>query len=171
METTKATQTVDVDFAINDLCRQVHEANKKQWLCFKCSGPTTLRENASRTGQIKCDLCKGSGKKERNVGELLMLVVSELSEALEGYRKDLMDDKLPPRKMFEVEIAGALIRLFDIGGGLGLDLGGAFVEKMDYNAKRGCGHSKEAHGGTFPKASSGIGKCCLCGCIDYKREE
>lgn len=74
--------------------------------------------------------------KDRNVGELLMLCVTELSEAFEGYRKNLPDDKLPHRKMFEVEIADCLIRLFDLCGGLKLDVGGAFVEKMAYNAKR-----------------------------------
>lgn len=74
---------------------------------------------------------------DRNIGELLMLCVSELAEALEGHRKSLRDDKLPHRPMFEVEIADALIRLLDIAGGLGLDLGGAYVEKMGYNAVRG----------------------------------
>lgn len=49
----------------------------------------------------------------------LMLTVSELSEALEGDRKNLMDDHLPHRKMLEVEIADAVIRLLDIGGSQG----------------------------------------------------
>ena len=75
-------------------------------------------------------------KKDRNVGELLCLVHSEISEAMEGYRKDLMDDKLPNRKMFEVELADSLIRIFDIAGAHNLDLGGAILEKMAYNAKR-----------------------------------
>lgn len=74
-----------------------------------------------------------------------MLTVSELSEAMEGHRKGLMDDKLPHRKMFEVELADALIRIFDIAGApeLCLDVGGAFVEKMLYNAKRK-DHTNEA---------------------------
>ena len=65
-----------------------------------------------------------------------MLCVSELSEAMEGHRKNLMDDHLPTRKMFEVELADCIIRIFDIAGAVGLDLGGAFVEKMTYNANR-----------------------------------
>ena len=72
----------------------------------------------------------------RNIGEMLMLTVTELAEACEGHRKDLMDDHLPHRKMFEVELADAVIRIFDIAGGLGLDLGGAIVEKNNYNASR-----------------------------------
>lgn len=73
---------------------------------------------------------------ERNVGELLMLVNTELSEAMEGHRKNLMDDKLPNRKMLEVELADALIRIFDMAGGLGLDVAGAMVEKMVFNTTR-----------------------------------
>lgn len=73
---------------------------------------------------------------KRNVGEMLALIHSEVSEALEAHRKDLMDDKLPHRKGIEVELADAVIRIFDLAGGLGLDLGGAFVEKLAYNKTR-----------------------------------
>lgn len=59
---------------------------------------------------------------QRNPGELMMLVVSELAEAMEGERKGLMDHKLPHRKMAEVEMADAFIRLCDFCGGFGLKL-------------------------------------------------
>lgn len=72
----------------------------------------------------------------RNKGELLALIHSEISECLEGVRKNLMDDKLPHRRMEEVELADALIRIFDYAGGFGLDLHGAYLEKMAYNATR-----------------------------------
>lgn len=72
-----------------------------------------------------------------------MLVVSEIAEAMEGERKDLMDDKIPSRKMAEVEIVDALIRLFDYAGGFGYDLQGAFEAKMAFNATRK-DHSHEA---------------------------
>ena len=45
------------------------------------------------------------------VAEKLALIHSEISEAMEGARKNLMDDKLPHRKMIEVELADALIRI------------------------------------------------------------
>lgn len=66
----------------------------------------------------------------------LMLTVSELSEAMEGDRKNLPDDKLPHRPMREVELADAVIRIFDLAGGFGLDLGGAIAEKLAFNAQR-----------------------------------
>lgn len=73
---------------------------------------------------------------KRNVGEMLMLCVSELSEAMEGHRKGLKDDKLPARPMIEVELADCLIRILDLGAGLGLDLGGALMDKLRYNIDR-----------------------------------
>lgn len=73
---------------------------------------------------------------DRNVGEMLMLSVSELAEAMEGHRKNLMDDKLPHRPMIEVEIVDCFIRLFDLAGAYGMDLDGAFEEKMAFNATR-----------------------------------
>lgn len=73
---------------------------------------------------------------KRNVGELLCLIHSEISEAMEGHRKGLMDDKLPDRPMIEVELADAVIRIFDLAGGLGLDVAGAIAAKLAYNAKR-----------------------------------
>lgn len=71
-----------------------------------------------------------------NVGEKLMLVVSEVAEAMEGARKNLMDDKVPTRTMLEVELADAVIRIFDLSGGLGLDVAGAIAEKLQYNGTR-----------------------------------
>ncbi len=73
---------------------------------------------------------------KKNVGELLCLVHSEISEAMEAHRKDLMDDKLPNRKGLEVELADAVIRIFDMSGGLGLDIAGAIADKLEYNSQR-----------------------------------
>lgn len=46
----------------------------------------------------------------------MMLVISEIAEAMEGDRKDLMDDHLPEFKAFGVELADAMIRLLDLAG-------------------------------------------------------
>ena len=58
---------------------------------------------------------------DADINTKFVLVISELMEALEGDRKNLMDDKLPHRKMLEVELADALIRMLDIGGYHGWD--------------------------------------------------
>ena len=78
----------------------------------------------------------------REVGTMLMLIVSEVAEAMEGDRKDLIDDHLPHRKMIEVELADAVIRIADLAGKLNLDLGGAIQEKLAYNLNR-ADHKKE----------------------------
>ena len=101
--------------AINDFAADVHQRNI-------IAGWWTNLETGERI--------------ERNVGELLCLVHSEISEAMEGHRKSLMDDKLPDRPMIEVELADAMIRIGDIAAALGLDLGGAIDAKLAYNATR-----------------------------------
>ncbi|RWD47465.1 hypothetical protein [Mesorhizobium sp.] len=53
---------------------------------------------------------------ERDKGELIMLVISEIAEAMEGERKGIKDDKLPHRPMAEVELVDAIIRLGDFAG-------------------------------------------------------
>jgi len=111
---------METAYLLNQLVKQVHHANEHWW--------TDLE-----TGE----------RLNRNVGEMLALVHSEISEALEGHRKGLMDDKLPHHPMITVELADALIRMLDICGGLGLDLGTAFVDKMQYNTQR-ADHKREA---------------------------
>lgn len=83
------------------------------------------------------DLTSKNGEKpKRNVPEMLCLIHSEISEAMEGHRTNSMDDKLPHRPMLEVELADAVIRICDMAGGLGLDLDGAIQEKLEYNKNR-----------------------------------
>lgn len=108
------------DGPLNTLARECRAANEQWW-------------RDPRTGE----------KIQRNKGELLMLMVSEISEAMEGERKNLMDDHLPHRKMVEVELADVLIRVFDYAGEYGFDLDGAVAEKRAYNARR-ADHKAEA---------------------------
>lgn len=115
------------EFALERIANRVHVANVKWWT----------------------DLETGHYPIQRNVGELLMLSVSELSEAMEGHRKNLPDDKLPQYKMFDVEIVDAFIRLFDIAGAMIPNFGEIFEAKMTYNASRAdhsIEHRKSEHG-------------------------
>lgn len=73
---------------------------------------------------------------KRNRGEMLMLIVTEIAEAMEGERKDVNDDHLPHRKMAEVELADAMLRLLDYAEAHNYDIAGAMDEKMRYNAQR-----------------------------------
>lgn len=52
----------------------------------------------------------------RNRPEMLMLIVSELSEASEAWGNNLMDDKLPQYEGFTVELADSVIRIYDLLG-------------------------------------------------------
>ena len=101
------------------------EINKIVDICYKASFDAGWHTDLT-TGQLK----------DRNKGEMLMLIVTEVSEAMEGERKGLMDDHLPTRPMGEVELADALIRIADYAGRWGYDLGGAVVEKLEYNKNR-----------------------------------
>jgi hypothetical protein len=105
---------------LNDYAKQCHDDNIKWWLDMRTGEPL-----------------------KRNKGELLALIHSEISECLEGERKDLMDDKLPHRKMAEVELVDALIRIFDYADAFGYDLQGAYEEKRAFNAIR-IDHKHEA---------------------------
>ncbi|UPW35901.1 nucleoside triphosphate pyrophosphohydrolase domain-containing protein [Pseudomonas phage EM] len=80
---------------------------------------------------------------QRDPLHMQMLIVSEIAEATEGCRKGLMDDHLPHRKMEEVEMADAIIRILDYANVRGLDLAGAIMEKIEYNMTRK-DHKREA---------------------------
>lgn len=78
----------------------------------------------------------GDTEDKKTFAVKLCLIHSEVSEAMEGDRKSLKDDHLPHRDMREVELADAVIRIFDLAGAYGMDIGGAIAEKLQYNAKR-----------------------------------
>lgn len=124
---------------LNDFCKEVFEANK----------------------------LKGFDVSKENVGQTLMLVVSELSEALEAHRKGLAANReffdigkelcsefkpedqrfkesfqVNIKDTFEDEIADAAIRIFDLCGGLGIDIDWHIQQKRRYNALREYKHGK-----------------------------
>lgn len=72
----------------------------------------------------------------RNFGEVVALMHSELSEALEADRKGLKDEKLPHRDGREVEFVDCILRILDTAAALNLDIAGALIEKNRFNARR-----------------------------------
>lgn len=73
---------------------------------------------------------------ERNLGEMMVLEHSEISERLEAVRKGLDSDHLPGFTGEEEEVADTLIRLLDYCGYRGINLGKAYIAKLDYNMTR-----------------------------------
>ncbi len=107
---------------INELVKEIHSKNiEAGWWNNPETGESLL--NQSFTPYV--------------IATKMLLVHTELSEATEGYRKNLMDDKLPHRSMIEVELADAVIRILDLAGAAGVtDLGGAIQEKREFNKTR-----------------------------------
>ncbi len=107
--------------------------------------PTTLADAVT----MLVDACHGASVKggwwhdiatgeplQRNKLGMIALIHSEVSEAVEGVRKGINDDHLPQYRMEDVEMADALIRIFDYIGGHGLQSANALVDKLVYNDNR-----------------------------------
>lgn len=73
----------------------------------------------------------------RCVLEVCQLIITEVSEATEGERKDLMDDHIPSRKMGEVELADALIRTLDLCGAYHIQIEGEYLVH-NHDVSPGC---------------------------------
>lgn len=70
------------------------------------------------------------------IGNMLMLIVSEVAEAQEALRKNNMDN-------FKEELADVVIRTADLCGGLNIDLESEIIKKMQKNKSRPYKHGKE----------------------------
>lgn len=77
-------------------------------------------------------------------GQCIALMHSELSEGLEGIRKDLKDDKCPQFDMETVELADTVLRILDYAEGYNLPVIDALFAKMEVNRARGYKHGGKA---------------------------
>ncbi len=84
---------------------------------------------------------------DRSFGDMIALTHSELSEALEDYRENkeynniYYDNKKPCG--IPIELADAVIRIFDICGKYEIDLEKAIKLKMEYNKDRPYKHNNK----------------------------
>ena len=79
---------------------------------------------------------KGFKTSWKNMPEKLMLVVTEVAEAMEAIRKD-------DGQNFNEEIADTFIRLLDICGSVGIDIEHEIKAKMEINKTRSHKHGKK----------------------------
>jgi NTP pyrophosphatase (non-canonical NTP hydrolase) len=85
----------------------------------------------------------GFWKEEKNDGEAMALIHSEISEALEAMRNDNpSSSKIIEYSSVEEELADAVIRIMDYAFGKDLDVAGAILAKIEYNQSREYMHGK-----------------------------
>ena len=129
----------------------IHEMDKLEAEAFNgIRAAQTLAHKTATDAGWYIDPATGQPK-TRNFGEVVALMHSELSEALEADRKRLKDGKLPDRDGREVEFADCIIRILDTAASLGMDIAGALIEKNRYNRQR-ADHKLEARGKDGGKA-------------------
>jgi NTP pyrophosphatase (non-canonical NTP hydrolase) len=107
---------------INELCKECH----------------TNAEAKGFWEDIKEIYLEGYAERHFNnaVATRLALIHSEVSEALEAIRNG-------DRENFKEELADIVIRVFDLCGGLGIDLECEIEKKMEKNRNRPFKHGKE----------------------------
>lgn len=79
---------------------------------------------------------------ERNLGEAIALMHSELSEALEALRASTPSDKIAGFSGVEEELADCIIRIMDISQSRGFRIAEALEAKVEYNRGRPYKHGK-----------------------------
>jgi NTP pyrophosphatase (non-canonical NTP hydrolase) len=148
----------DYTLAVND--GDIHTDYKKptqtEGNILKWADDTHLKWMSKKIHEKNVE--KGFYDKSRELGTMLMLIVSELSEALEADRNgrhcdieevaashDISDPVVFKgfiKDSFEDELADVFIRMFDLCGYLGLDIQKYIDAKLKYNEQREHKHGK-----------------------------
>ena len=105
---------------------------------------TEIRNAQKVVNQIATD--KGFWEKDRNDAEMIALMHSELSEALEAIRHEgyeLVSEHIPNYNRVAEEMADVVIRVLDFCEARNIDLGSAIVAKMEFNITRPYKHGKK----------------------------
>jgi len=87
---------------------------------------------------------KGWWENDRSDGELIALMHSELSEALEALREgNKQSEKIPLFSCVEEEFADCVIRILDACEKRKWNVSGAILAKIQYNRKRSYKHGNK----------------------------